>query len=295
MGELFLEQKCSGGAGKGFLRFKQEMKSNMRTRKKIVCGVLLAAVLGIGGLVAWQWNNISAALSFVRFSQEELEEKLVDNDQVIKDAMQANSSVTVRDVTDEERNALKDGTMTPEELAQSLLQKQENKPESEPEQPAKPQTPSQPKPEKKPEQKPEQSTTPQQPEQKPEEPAQPEQSEGEKKINELIAQVLVLREEFLIKLDNLMAQAKADYLALPPESRTSSNVMKMATGYMARGLAMEKECDARIKTITEQLTQVANEYGGDPTLAETVYNTYVEEKSLKKAWYMAELKKIGVD
>ena len=58
---------------------------------------------------------------------------------------------------------------------------------------------------------------------------------------------------------------------------------------------MEKECDARIKTITEQLTQVANEYGGDPTLAETVYNTYVEEKSLKKAWYMAELKKIGVD
>lgn len=263
----------------------------MRTRKKIVCGVLLAAVLGIGGLVAWQWNNISAALSFVRFSQEELEEKLVDNDQVIKDAMEANSSVTVRDVTDEERNALKDGTMTPEELAQSLLQKQENTPKPEPEQPSKPQIPSQPKPE----QKPEQSTPPQQPAQEPEEPAQPEQSEGEKKINELIAQVLVLREEFLIKLDNLMAQAKADYLALPPESRTSSNLMKMATGYMARGLAMEKECDARIKTITEQLTQVANEYGGDPTLAETVYNTYVEEKSLKKAWYMAELKKIGVD
>ena len=122
----------------------------MRTWKKIVCGVLLAAVLGIGGLVAWQWNNISAALSFVRFSQEELEEKLVDNDQVIKDAMDANSSVTVRDVTDEERNALKDGTMTPEELAQSLLQKQENTPEPEPEQPAKPQKPSQPKPEKKP-------------------------------------------------------------------------------------------------------------------------------------------------
>lgn len=263
----------------------------MRTRKKIVCGVLLAVVLSIGGLVAWQWNNISAALSFVRFSQEELEEKLVDNDQVIKDAMEANSSVTVRDVTDEERNALKDGTMTPEELAQSLLQKQENTPKPEPEQPSKPQTPSQPKPE----QKPEQSTPPQQPAQEPEEPAQPEQSEGEKKINELIAQVLVLREEFLIKLDNLMAQAKADYLALPPESRTSSNLMKMATGYMARGLAMEKECDARIKTITEQLTQVASEYGGDPTLAETVYNTYVEEKSLKKAWYMAELKKIGVD
>ena len=201
----------------------------MRTRKKIVCGVLLAVVLSIGGLAAWQWNNISAAFSFVRFSQEELEEKLVDNDQVIKDAMEANSSVTVRDVTDEERNALKDGTMTPEELAQSLLQKQENTPKPEPEQTSKPQTPSQPKPEKNPEQ----STTPQQPEQKPEEPAQPEQSEGEKKINELIAQVLVLREEFLIKLDNLMAQAKADYLALPPESRTSSNVMKMAIWHEA--------------------------------------------------------------
>lgn len=264
----------------------------MRKQTKIICGVLLAVVVGIGGLAVWQWNNISAALSFVRFSQGELEEKMADNDQVIKDAVEANPSVTVRDVTEEERNALKDGTLTPEELAQSLLQKPEGKPESESKKDPKPQTTPQPKPEQKP---PEENPAAQQPQPEPEVSAQPEPSEGEKKVNALVAEVLVLREEFLIKLDNLMAQAKADYLALAPEERTRAKLLKMAAGYMAKGVSMEKECDARIQTITEEIKQVVSEHGGDPNLAQTVYDTYVQEKSLKKAWYMAELKKIGID
>ena len=279
----------------------------MRVQRKIVCGVLLTAVIGVGALAAWQWNNISAALSFVRFSQEELEEKLADNDQVIKDAVEANPSVTIREVTEEERAALRDGTLTQEELVQSLLQKPESTPESEPEQSQKPEVAPQTKPEQKP---PETSTPTQQPQPKPEvstqpkpevstqpEPevsTQPEQSESEQKINELIAKVFVLREEFLIKLDNLMTQAKADYVALPPEDRSGSKLMRLASNYMSKGLALEKQCDAEVEAIATELNQIVREHGGDLSLPQTLYDTYVEEKSLKKAWYMAEVKKIGV-
>lgn len=263
----------------------------MRLRKKIVCGVLLAAILGVGALVFGQWNNISAALSFVRFSQAELEEKLANNDRAIKDAVTQVPEVSIRDVTEEERAALRDGTLTQQDLVQSLLQPAQPQPE----QPEKvPET----KPTQEPEKQPEASST-SSPEQKPAEstPARqetPPQSEYEQKVNELVAEVLVLREEFLIRLDSLQAEALAAYKALPADQRSKSKLLSFASGYLSKGLAMERECDARIEAIVSELEQVLLEYGGDISIAEKVFDTYVEEKSLKKAWYMAELKKRGL-
>lgn len=253
----------------------------MKCRAKIVCGVLLTAIIVVGALTVWQWNNIRAAFSFVRFSQSELEDKLSKNDQTVKDAMDAAPEVTIRDITQEEKQALRDGTLTQEELVQSLLQK----PQAEPEQK---------EPEPSPQTKPEQVPKEDSPSQSTQPPAQPEPSEYERQVNALIAQVLVLREEFLIKLDNLQAAAIADYKAIPEKERTTTKLLNMVSGYLAKGLELEKQCDAQIEAIAVELDQLARENGGDPELAQTVFDTYVEEKSLKKAWYMAELKKRGM-
>ena len=274
----------------------------MSFRKKIICGTLLLAIIGVGALAWWQRNNISAALSFARFSQEELETKLTENDQAIKNAVAENPSVTIRDVTDEERAALREGTLTQEELVQSLL-KPATMPEKAPVETKPEKSPLQ-KPEQKPEAKPEQkpegdkespSQTTQQP--APSTSAQPEkepeQSEYEQTVNALIAKVFVLREEFLIKLDELQAAAIADYKAIPADQRTTSKLAGLVSGYLTKGLDMEKQCDAQIEAIVLELEQLLQENGGDTKLAQTVYDTYVEEKSLKKAWYMAELKKRG--
>ena len=261
----------------------------MSFRKKIICSALLVVILGITGLTVWQWNNISAALNAVRFSQEELEEKLAENDQTIKDAIDKAPEVSIREVTEEERSALRDGTLTQEELVQSLVQKPESepKPKPKPEQPSKPQTEPQPKLEQKPEPEPE-------PEPQPEPEAESKPSEFEQQVNALVAEVLVLREEFLIKLDNLQAAAIADYRAIPANRRDAKTLMSFASGYMSKGLDMEKQCDARIEAIVVELEEILRKNNGDLSLAQTVYDTYVQEKSLKKAWYMAELKKVGI-
>lgn len=250
----------------------------MKRRTKIVCGILLAAIIGISALTVWQWNNIRAAFSFVRFSQEELEDKLKENDQKIKDAVDAVPEVTIRDITQEEKDALRDGTLTQEELIDSLI-----KPAEEVKSEQKPQ-PEEPKPQEKPEQP---------PAQKPEEPKLQE-PDYEKELAALIAEVYVLREEFLIKLDTLQNEAIAAYKAIPSEERTTKTVASLVSGYMSRGLDMEKECDARIETIVLKMETVLQKSGGDLSIAQTVYDTYVEEKSLKKAWYMAELSKRGM-
>lgn len=269
----------------------------MSFRKKIICSALLVVIFGITGLTVWQWNNISAALSAMRFSQEELEEKLAENDQTIKDAIDKAPEVSIREVTEEERAALRDGTLTQEELVQSLLQKPESetKPQPKPEQPPKPQPEPQPKPEQKTEPEPEPKPEPEpEPKPQPEPEPEPQPSEYEQKVNALIAEVLVLREEFLIKLDNLQAAAIADYKAIPADQRDAKTLMSFASGYISKGLDMEKQCDARIEAIVVELEEVLRKNNGDLSLAQTVYDTYVQEKSLKKAWYMAELKKMGM-
>jgi len=243
-------------------------------KKKILCAVLCGLLLCVGGLAIWQRDNIGAALSALRFSQEELEEKLEQNDQTIKDAVESLPNVSIRDVTQEEKDALKEGTLTQEELVQSLIQNQ-------------------PEPEQKPKEdprKPEDAQTP--PPEQQEEPAR--QSDYEKKLNELIAQVYVLREEFLIKLDETQAAAIADYKAIPADQRTTKAIASLVSGYMSKGLEMEKECDARIEQIVVEMEALLQENGGDLSIAQTVFDTYLEEKSLKKAWYMAELKKRGM-
>lgn len=254
----------------------------MNRKKKIACAVLGGVLLCAGGLTAWQWNNISAALSFARYSQEELEGKLDQNDQAIKDAVQNIPNVTIRDVTQEEKDALKDGTLTQEELIQSLIQ-------------------SEPKPEQKPESKPPQDsqTTPDVPITEPEQPPRQEEPEQQKsdfetRLNELIAKVYVLREEFLIKLDQTQMAAIADYKAIPADQRTTKKIASLVSGYLSKGLDMEKECDAQIEQIVVEMEALLKKNGGDLSIAQTVYDTYVEEKSLKKAWYMAELKKRGM-
>lgn len=240
-----------------------------------MCIVLLSILLLIVGLAVWQRNNISALLSFVRFSQEELEEKIADNDQKIKDAVEKLPDVTIRDITEEEKEALRDGSLTREELTENLV-----KPVVKPEQ--KPQT-VQPKP-----QTPAVDPTPQP---TPEEQAK---AEYEKKLSAVLAKVYVLREEFLIKLDALQAEAIAEYRALPEGERSASALTGMVGKYMSRGLALEKQCDQRMDEILVELEALIQENNGDESLPQTVFDTYVEEKSLKKALYMEKLKKRGL-
>ena len=52
-------------------------------------------------------------------------------------------------------------------------------------------------------------------------------------------------------------------------------------------------CDRQMDEIITEMERILSANGGDMTLVDTVVETYASEKSLKKAWYMAELEKRG--
>lgn len=248
----------------------------MKRKAKITCGVLAGLLLTVGAVAYWQRNNVDALLKATRYSAEEIEEKRKENQQKVQEKVDAQPALTVRDLTEEERQALREGSITQEELTEKLVEAV--KPQPTPATSAPAQTPASSAP----------AETPPSVEPPVVEPAQ-----WEKDLSALIARVYVLREEYTIALDNMQSEAKAEYRAMAAEERTKTALMKFARGYVTRALELEKECDAQMDDVVSRMETIIRENKGDMTLVDTVVETYASEKSLKKAWYMAELEKRG--
>lgn len=257
-----------------------------KRRRKHVGLIVLAVFLAAAAAVAvWQKNNIIALKEFVSAgSQEEIEQKLEQNQQAITDAVEKNPEIVVRDLTEEEKQALRDGTLTQEEIADRLTggtQAEQPKEETPKQETPKAETPKQETPKEE---------TPKQ-EEKPAE--QPTESDYQKQISAVVAKVYVLREKFVIELDNMKNEAVAEYKAIPEAERTSGKLTDFAKKYVKRAAELEKQCDTEMDAIVGELDALISANNGDYSIIDTVIETYANEKSLKKAWYMAELKKRG--
>lgn len=245
---------------------RRKKRKTGRTVLLIVLAVLVLAV----GLLAWRFRKEIQAFTISRqYSTAELENQLADNDQTIRDAVEASSDVTVRAPTEEEREALRDGSLSQEELIGRLTgESAAGSSDSAPETAA--------------------------PEEQPVEQAPVEPPEYQKQLSALIAQVYVLREEYLAALENMEVSAKADYRALSDSQRTAGKLASLVSDYIGRATRLEKECDGKMDAIIAQMETLIQANNGDMSLTDTVFNTYVNEKSLKKAWYMSRLQEKGL-
>ena len=242
---------------------------------KLLLAAVLVLALVLAGLAWRQQENLKAVRDALRYSQEELEQQLADNQQTIRDAVDAAPEVSVREVTDEERQALRDGTVTREELIESLLNTEGAEAVSEP---------------------PVSYTVPEQPAEtaEPAELPKPAEQVYQRELSALIAKVYVLREEYTMALDDMYDAAKADYNALPEEKRTKRDLINLAGSYLDQANALEAQCDSQMDEIVTAMESLIRANGGDMALVDKVVYTYANEKSLKKAWYMSELEKKGL-
>lgn len=262
-----------------------------RKRRRKHTGLVAAALVlaAVAAVAVWQRNNIAAVLTFLSAgSQEEIEQRLQQNQQTITDAVEKSPEIVVRDVTEEEKQALRDGTLTQEELAGRLVGAQTAQPKEEP--------PKQETPQETPKQEtPTPAEQTEQPAAETSAPAEPKvESAYQEQVSAVVAKAYVLREKFTIALDSMKDEAAAEYTAIPEAERTSGKLTEFAKKYVARATALEKQCDAEMDTIVEELTALVTENNGDLSIVDTMIETYAREKSLKKAWYLAELKERGL-
>lgn len=265
-------------------------KTRIKQRWVVLIVVLLVIAAVLAGLYLWQQENLKAAANARKYTQQELREQLADSRGSVEETLEQHPEITVRDLNDEERKALRSGELTPQELIAILTQPKDSGAKAPEETPAPESTPAPVSP------APQVTAAPSVPAPTPTEaPHEPTPEEiYQTKLSELVAQVYVMREQYTAQLDAMVAQAKAEYHAMPESERTKSKLLSWATGYIAKANDLERQCDDQMEAILGSMNALITEYGGDSSLVTTMANSYANEKRIQKSIYIQELEKRGI-
>lgn len=227
----------------------------MKRGAKITLGIVGVLAVAGAAVAVWQWNNLSALRYGLTLDQDNLDQRLEENQAALNQAMNE-YQIEEYSFSAEEMAQLADGTMTAQEAAQKLLDPE----------------------------------TAQQPDVAPEAPA--ESVSPEQEIKELVATMYVLQATYLGKLDAVVQSAIDEYLA---GEQTSENRTRVVYSKIGELTAMEKTCDSEVAEVVSRLRELLKATGQEDTLASQIESAYQDEKSLKKAYYLNAFRKGGGD
>lgn len=213
-------------------------------QKTVVWLVILVMVLVlIAGFVWWQWNNITAIHYALQYTIEEQAAMEQETNKIIENISEQFSGVDFSRLPEEAREMLSKGELSEEDAIAILTGKitweeLKNNPGT-------------------------------------------ISSDASKfqfsRVDEMIAQIYVLRSGYTGKIDGLVGQALADYRA---KKGTKSELISK---YIGLGNALEDECDSKMEALLWELQRELKRTGGDTALVSQIRSAYQTEKSLKKA------------
>lgn len=235
----------------------------MKKRKKLLPCVLLVLLAAVAAVCFWQRDNLAAVKTSATTSREELASRMEANDRKIAESTQGMEGVTVRDLTEEEKQALRAGELDEKELVERLITPAEESTAA-PAEPAKPT-------------------------EQPEAPAQSQPTEtgsAEKALSECLAEIYLMKAEYTAWLEDKNQEAIDEYVALEESQRTTAAKYSIGMRCLREALEKEKECDARMEEMKEKIRGLLDELGRDYALIDEIQAAYEEEKTLKKAYFL---------
>ncbi len=239
----------------------------MKKKHIIWLTVVFVICASLALFIYFQWNNIGAIIDTLRYSQEEVTEKMETNKQELQDYIDNNENVNVRDLTQEEADALNKGELTEDEVVEILT----TKPEAPPEENAN--TNENPKPNNKENDK--------------KEPTK-EEAAGQR-VSEAIARLYIQKNAYLSKLDVIEAEARAEFIATckgKPQEVQKEGKMAIISKYLPKVAAWEKECDTIVYGILDEVRAALKESGQSQEVADKIEQAYLDEKRLKKSYFI---------
>ena len=101
--------------------------------------------------------------------------------------------------------------------------------------------------------------------------------EQDAKVQNLFAQLYVLKNSFSNRVDAIINECIDEFLALDPSKQTKMMKVRIVYARMDDFQAMEADCNAQVENIASQLDEI------DPSLGEKARQYYQNEKELKKS------------
>lgn len=245
----------------------------MKKKHIVILSIIFLILILVGYFVYTQWNNISAVIDSFRYSQEEVASKLEENQEEIKQYLKEKENIVVRDLTKEEAQALNEGKLTEEEAIKlltgenetiyssgnndekNILDKKENSNKD-----------------------------------------NVVQNNGNKEPNnngtgkivaDSIAKLYIQKNNYLSKLEGIEAAALEEFSSIDkPYEERGPEKKAIISRYMGMVAAWEKECDSIVYGLLDEVKQALKENGQDESIARTIEQSYLNEKKLKKTYYI---------
>lgn len=117
------------------------------------------------------------------------------------------------------------------------------------------------------------------------------EKDNSQRASECVARMYVLKSNFESRLSALVQEAKADYISVPWGEERKARKSEVVKRIYSRAVALEKECDEQVEIVLKELDSILKESGEDRSIVDKIKQSYSEEKSLKKAYYLNLLNK----
>ena len=243
----------------------------MKKKKKIIIVSCLVLLLILGWFAYKNWNSIDAIVHSLNTTEEETVKEIEQTKEELSQYLETEENITVRELTEEESKALSEGTITEEEAIELMTGKK-------------------PAPEKTPEKEPSETNAPKPKEETESEASKPEKTPEESsgdRVSELIAKLYVEKSKYLNKLDSIEASVRAEYLSDPHKWESKSAAKKdLLKKYLPEVAAWEKTCDSTVYGILDEIRAELRKTGKDESIVDTMKKAYLEEKKLKKTYFI---------
>lgn len=105
----------------------------------------------------------------------------------------------------------------------------------------------------------------------------------QKRQNEIIAEIYLLRATYLNEIDALIQGMKDTYSALPEDQRGLRAKMKIVEDTIPKGNALEAACDAQMEELLTELENLLLQSGNSTAIIAEIEQTYLDQKALKKS------------
>ena len=219
----------------------------MKLAKKVILCIVGILVVIVGVVTIHQFDNLKVLYQSRNLTLEEAEANLQKNLELRKKAVEG---IEVRELTEDERQALKSGDLNSTELLERITN----------------------------------STTTGVGNG---DPNVTKEQDYDAELAELIGQIYILEASFSGAVDGLINSAISEYQSLPPEMHTNAKKWEIGLKYLGVASSMEGSCDSQMASLLSKIESNLMASGKDTALLGDIKNAYQNEKTLTKNYYLS--------
>lgn len=234
----------------------------------IIIGLLLVAILFVA---IWQKDNISALITAMHYTPDQLMEQISENDKALKSELESHLTGSFREFTEEEKQQIANGEASEKEILAKIIAEKGGWQFA----PGETQN----------------GLPTQAPQETPDAPAnasQPSEKNADDIISGYVAQLYAMEGRYLASIDGVLARAYAEYVSTAKHNDDTAAQAAVGAKYIGEIYSLEASCDGEVNTLLNSMKADLTAIGADTSVLATIRSAYNNEKQLKRSYYMSK-------